>query len=121
MLFLIRWFWKCYWVYLFFLFYRLTWPLQAQSLEAWIDIGMMLPSLLGLFGFAFQIYFLDKSLWKLYCVTLVTWDFYYHFLLKDFPSQASLSIEAWILLITLMPMYVGLFQYAFLEKQESER
>ncbi len=120
MLFLIRWFWKVYWVYLLFLFYRLTWPLQAENMEDWIDIGMMLLSLLGIFGFAFQKYFLGKSLWKLYFVTLMTWDFYYHFLLKGIRSPAPLSTEALILLLTLIPLYLGLFQYAFLTKDKND-
>ncbi len=118
MLFLIRWFWRGYWLYLLFLFCRLVYPWQAEGVEEWIDAGLMLPSLLGLYGFAFQKNLLKKPLWKLYFVTLLTWDFYYHFLLQGLKRQCPPSPEALILLVTLAPMYLALFQYAFLAKEE---
>jgi hypothetical protein len=110
---LVRLFWKIYFFFAAFLFFRLAFPLQTNRPVHWIDLAMMLPSLVGLYGFAFGRDILFKNLWRLYFLTLLTWDFYYHFVLGAFLSRTPPLGEVLFFMVLLLPLYTGLFLYAF--------
>jgi len=118
MSFITKLFWKLYFIFIIFIFFRLTFPWHSKHISGTIDIFMMVPSLVGLYGLAFDKEILHKKLWRLYWLTLVTWDFYYHFVIGYFLSGSIPFGQVVYIMITLVPLYAGLFIYAFLTDSE---
>lgn len=119
-MFLIKLFWRFYFFLMLFLFIKFSVPCDIQNGASLIDTAMIIPSLVALFGFAFDRKFLSKSLWRLYFVVLVTWDFYYHFVIASNLHELMPSIEMGFFMILLFPLYLGIFCYAFLQKELKE-
>ena len=113
MLILLKWFWKIYFLYIGVVFLLLTFPFQAETVSEWLDLALMVPSLVGLFGYAFKRRILFPQIWKLYFILLLFWDFYYHFVIV-LPQESNWDASALIFIVTLLPLYIALFNYGFL-------
>ncbi|MBN2145439.1 MAG: hypothetical protein JW774_12555 [Candidatus Aureabacteria bacterium] len=109
----LKWFWRLYFVYMTLMFCVLVCPFQASTLPEWLDLAIMIPSLIGLFGYVFDRKILFPEIWKLFFVILVLWDIYFHFVI-ELTLISELTPRTLVFLLTLVPLYIALFHYGFL-------
>lgn len=114
MQFLVKLVWKVYFFFLLFVFIKLTWGQVGFRLEDGIDTAMMIASLVAFFCFAFEKSFLKPAIWKLFFVTLLMWDFYYHFVIQSVALQGWPTAGVLFFLLMLLPLYLGIYCYAFI-------
>ncbi len=117
MFILVKLFWKLYFVFLIAFSIYFSSGVNLFSISEYIDSVMILISLIGLFGFAFEKKILFKSVWRLFFITLIAWDFYYHFIIRHilFKELVDLS-DVFIFELVILPMYVGLFIYSYIKE-----
>ena len=117
---LIRFFWGLYFFFILYVFVKLNYPLRMDDFSALLDTAIVFPSLFALYGFTFKKRFLEKKVWRLYFWVLLTWDFYYHFVLGSNLREVFPSLDMEFFLILLIPLYLANFLYAFIEKDSGE-
>jgi hypothetical protein len=87
---LVKWVWKGYFFLLILFFLKLS-PWQSfTGIEDLLDTGMMIASLVAFFGFVFNRPLFRQGIWRLFFITLVMWDFYYHFVILSRNTTTSL-------------------------------
>ncbi len=110
---LVKFFWRMYFFLLIFLFFKISYPFKLNGMKDFLDIALMLISIMGLFGLSFNKKIFFKKFWQLYFITLVTWDIFYHFSASYFQTYGFNYGEIVFMLILLIPLYLGLFIYGF--------
>lgn len=108
--------WTFYFLFILYVFLKLNFPLDWKNPVQFLDTMIVLPSLIGLYGYIYRRRFLDVSLWRIYFCILVTWDFYHHFIVvRAFAGELQEMIFFFIL---LTPLYLANFMYAFMEREK---
>jgi hypothetical protein len=95
---------------------------KYKGVLAKIDFIISIITWIGLFGFVTNTKMLSLIIWKIVFVGGLLWDVIYGLFLSDFykneadediPVLAKKIIAGVILIITVGPLYYGLYRYAF--------
>ncbi|UII54327.1 hypothetical protein LS684_11575 [Cytobacillus spongiae] len=88
---------------------------KYQTFKLKLDFIISVITWIGLFGFVTEIQILTPFIWKFIFFASLTWDVVYTvFFLNEFEEEEiplALRLSG---LIILVPLYYGLFQYAFI-------
>jgi hypothetical protein len=97
------------------LLFALTVVLELARIELLptLNVIISIPALVALHLHIRNKRFLSTTFWRLYAFAFVAWELLYHLLLEPMYFGNSLSTVIIITLVILLPLYVGLFKYAF--------
>ncbi|MDQ0169294.1 hypothetical protein [Paenibacillus tundrae] len=88
-----------------------------------IDFVVSVITWFGLLGYVKHIQWLNPLAWKVITISALLWDILFAMLLKDHQGEDlleefSIGKRRWLMLVTLVitlaPLYYGLFRYSFM-------
>jgi hypothetical protein len=108
--------WKIYfWIFTFLLIVDEigVFSKKGASLIVIFDILISFMSLVGLFCFAYKKKWLRASFWKVYFYIFLVWDLSFNLIIGPYMGSDYSLISALIGLGISVPLYIGLYLYAF--------
>ena len=79
-----------------------------------VDLIISLPSLVGLFLYAYKKRWLDVRFWRVYVPIYLFWDIYMNFvILPKVEGKSLVGLESILVFVFLFPIWIALCLYAF--------
>ena len=114
--------WKIYFWFILFLLVISYIPIfikrEAVLLHIW-DLVVSVPSLAGLFCFAYKKIWLPASFWKIYFFVIVVWDLVFNLVITPKIDAHYTVLDAALGFGIMLPLYIGLYLYAYKFRKET--